>query len=89
MWHAEPPGAAAGLAWQHEQSPKEACMARVLIRCRFTGHYLFANQDAAAPGEVTGGRIFCPYCATEHAWDCSDARLDAGQRRDPATRQAS
>jgi hypothetical protein len=63
-------------------------MARVVIRCRFTGHFLLTGIEAAVPGEVMGGRMFCPYCAAEHAWDCTDARLDLPRPHQPVARQA-
>ncbi|MCX7310883.1 MAG: hypothetical protein WCG92_18660 [Hyphomicrobiales bacterium] len=64
-------------------------MARIGIRCQHTGNYVFTGFDTnSAP--ATGGRIFCPYCVTEHVWTATEARLDKPDRRSkPQVRQAS
>ena len=51
-------------------------MARIVIRCQYTGHYVFTGFDTQASPAVTGGRIFCPYCVAEHVWRSTEARLD-------------
>ena len=63
-------------------------MAKIVIRCQYTGHYVFTGLDArTAP--VAGGRIYCPYCATEHTWVAAEARVDETRREKPLVRQAS
>ena len=71
-------------------------MARTVIRCRYTGHYMIGNQDAGASIEMFSGRIFCPYCSTEHVWSSvetstneSDAQRHSAARRRTLVRQAS
>jgi hypothetical protein len=67
-------------------------MARIVIRCQYTGHYVFTGFDTQASPAVTGGRIFCPYCVAEHVWSSAEARLDEPQRerrQKPQVRQAS
>ena len=63
-------------------------MARIVIRCQYTGHYIFTGFDTKTAPE-SGGRIFCPYCAAEHVWVGSEARLDETQRPKPRVSQAS
>ena len=43
-------------------------MARIVIRCQYTGHYVFTGFDTQTAPAVAGGRIFCPYCVAEHVW---------------------
>jgi len=67
-------------------------MARIVIRCQYTGHYVFTGFDSQTSPAVTGGRIFCPYCVTEHVWSSIEARVDDRERQrrqKPLVRQAS
>jgi hypothetical protein len=67
-------------------------MARIVIRCQYTGHYVFTGFDTQSQPPVAGGRIFCPYCVAEHVWSANEVRLDnrAGERKQkPLVRQAS
>jgi hypothetical protein len=69
------------------QMAEEAVMAKIIIRCQYTGHYVFTGIDTKRTQPVSGGRIFCPYCAADHVWSCSDARaIDAAKK--PVVRQA-
>jgi len=65
-------------------------MARIIIRCQYTGHYVFTGIDTVTSPAVTGGRTFCPYCVAEHQWSSTEARIDPHDDR-PRTlvRQAS
>ena len=65
-------------------------MARIVIRCQYTGHYVFTGFDTQTVPPVAGGRIFCPYCVAEHVWNATEVRLDEHDRRQkPLVRQAS
>lgn len=67
-------------------------MARIVIRCQYTGHYVFTGFDTRTSPAVAGGRIFCPYCVAEHVWSGNEARLDdrdRERRQKPLVRQAS
>ena len=65
-------------------------MARTVIRCRYTGHYIISSHDASAAPGLPSGRIFCPYCVAEHVWSAAEVRLDERERRQkPLVRQAS
>ena len=67
-------------------------MARIVVRCQYTGNYVFTGFDTHAQPPVPGGRIFCPYCAAEHVWSATAARLDdrnPDRRHKPQVRQAS
>ena len=55
-------------------------MARIVIRCQYTGHYVFTGFDTQTSPAVAGGRIFCPYCVAEHVWSSTEARLDDRER---------
>jgi hypothetical protein len=65
-------------------------MARIVIRCQYTGHYVFTGLDTQNSPTIGGGRIFCPYCVAEHVWNATEVRLDEHERRQkPLVRQAS
>ena len=67
-------------------------MARIVIRCQYTGHYVFTGFDTQTSQPMAGGRIFCPYCVAEHVWSSTEARLDerpSERRQKPLVRQAS
>ena len=55
-------------------------MARVVTRCRLSGHYLFmgldVSREAFANFREPFARQFCPYCACEHAWYKSDSKFE-------------
>jgi uncharacterized Zn finger protein (UPF0148 family) len=75
---------------------QESDMARIVIRCRYTGHYIISSHDAGASTEMFTGRIFCPYCTAEHVWSSTEAPAGEGDpqrhpaaRRRPLVRQAS
>lgn len=63
-------------------------MARIVIRCQYTGHYVFTNLDSDRNPTIAGGHIFCPYCAADHVWVSSEARVDEARSK-PLVRQAS
>ena len=65
-------------------------MARIVIRCQYTGHYVFTGIDTTTSPSITGGRTFCPYCVAEHEWSGGEARLDShDDHSKPLVRQAS
>ena len=65
-------------------------MARIVIRCQYTGHYVFTGFDTRTSPALGDGRIFCPYCIAEHVWSCNDAQLNEHDARPkPLVRQAS
>jgi hypothetical protein len=66
----------------------EAAMARIVVRCQYTGHYIFTGIDTSQAPIVVGGRIYCPYCAADHVWTSFEARLDQ-PASGPLVRQAS
>src|SRR5258708_17401379 len=75
---------------------QESVMARIVIRCRYTGHYIISSHDAGVSTDMFSGRIFCPYCSAEHVWssvdtsaDESDAQPHSAARRRTLVRQAS
>ena len=64
-------------------------MARIIVRCQYTGHYVFTGVDTEKAPAIVGGRIYCPYCATDHVWSCRDVRAENDRRSKPLVRQAS
>lgn len=70
-------------------------MARTIIRCRYTGHYMISSHEAGASTEIFSGRIFCPYCNAEHVWSSAeetggnDSEQHSAARRKTQVRQAS
>lgn len=66
-------------------------MARIVVRCQYTGHYIFTGLESRHDAVIVGGRIYCPYCAADHVWTCGEAQFDDVIRptRKPLVRQAS
>ena len=69
-------------------------MARVITRCRLTGHYMFMGMDADPKEFVRAfgpfARKFCPFCACEHLWHKEEAKfLTAKPVAGPRIQQAS
>ena len=71
-------------------------MARTVIRCSYSGHYIISSHDYGSSTEMFKGRVFCPYCTAEHVWNSteaaaneSDAQRHSAARRKPLVRQAS
>ena len=68
-------------------------MARIVVRCQYTGHYMFTGLDSSHVRYAQGGRVFCPYCAADHVWSSNEARVDEPRARNqskkkPLVRQA-
>jgi hypothetical protein len=65
-------------------------VARIIIRCQHTGHYVFTGIETQPDSVIVGGRLYCPYCETEHVWTCQEARYQqaAGAPNKPVVRQA-
>ena len=43
-------------------------MARIVVKCRYSGNYILTGirtENALVP---VGGRVICPYCSVEHVW---------------------
>jgi len=67
---------------------QETDMARIAIRCRYTGHFIISNPDAGASTDMFSGRIFCPYCTAEHVWSSTESSAsDSSTQRHPAARR--
>ena len=66
-------------------------MARIIIKCRYTGHYVFTGIDTEKAPLIRSGRVSCPYCVAEHVWTADDAHLDESKKNamKPIVRQAS
>lgn len=66
-------------------------MARIVVRCQYTGHYIFTGIETRPDAVIVGGRIYCPYCAADHVWTCNEVRFDQANpsARKPLVRQAS
>jgi hypothetical protein len=66
-------------------------MARIVIRCQYTGHYVFTGIETRPDAVIVGGSIYCPYCAADHVWTCNEARFDpmSQHHNKPLVRQAS
>jgi hypothetical protein len=68
---------------------QECSMAKVVVQCQYTGHYIFTGVDAQSASIIAGGHVHCPYCETDHVWTYSDTRPDRSDRQKPLVRQAS
>jgi hypothetical protein len=64
-------------------------MARIVVQCQYTGHYMLTGFDTNSSPMIAGGRIRCPYCEVDHMWNSSEVRADQGERPKPLVRQAS
>ena len=64
-------------------------MARIVVRCQYTGHYMFTGFDTKTSRLIAGGRIHCPYCDADHIWTSAEIQPDEGERSRPLVRQAS
>lgn len=67
-------------------------MARIVIRCPYTGHYVFTGFDTLTSPTVASEHVFCPYCVSEHVWNRAEVRLDereSERQRKPLVRQAA
>ena len=63
-------------------------MARTVIRCRYTGHYIISNHNAGATTDMFSGRIFCPYCIAEHVWSSAGtSNSGSGDEPPPSARR--
>ena len=52
-------------------------MARIVVQCQYTRHYILTNVDTRSATIVAGGPIRCPYCDAEHVWTCDSRRNEA------------
>jgi hypothetical protein len=64
-------------------------MARIVVQCQYTGHYMLTGFDTNSSPAIAGGRIRCPYCDVDHVWSSSEVRPPASERSKPSVRQAS
>jgi hypothetical protein len=66
-------------------------VARIVIRCLHTGHYVVTGIETLPDEVIVGGRLYCPYCAAEHVWTCEEARHQQTGHppNKPLVRQAS
>jgi hypothetical protein len=51
-------------------------MARIIVRCKYTGHYVLTPMDTERSPAIVGGWVLCPYCRTEHVWAVEEVRID-------------
>jgi predicted RNA-binding Zn-ribbon protein involved in translation (DUF1610 family) len=56
-------------------------MARIIVRCKYTGHYVFTAIDTERSPVIAGGCVSCPYCGTEHIWTAQESRVDYSQKK--------
>ena len=43
-------------------------MARIVIRCEYSGNYVLSGFDTQTLQSAVSRKIFCPYCDAEHTW---------------------
>ena len=55
-------------------------MARIIVKCKYTGHYVFTAVDTEDAPAIAGGCMVCPYCGTEHVWTIEPTRIDDSHR---------
>jgi hypothetical protein len=70
-------------------------MARIVIRCEYSGNYVLSGFDTQTLQSAVSRKIFCPYCDAEHTWAdqaWSAVKTQSSEkagRRKPLVRQAS
>jgi hypothetical protein len=62
---------------------EELLMARIIVRCKNTGHYLFTAVDTDSAPTIAGGCVLCPFCRTEHVWTIEPAGGNDKQKNAP------
>ena len=66
-------------------------MARIVIKCKYTGHYVITPIDTDSSPTIVAGCVPCPYCRIEHVRTVENARINEWQKKAPKliVRQAS
>jgi hypothetical protein len=70
---------------------QECAMARVVVKCRYTGNYILTGVQSDATPILVGGRVRCPYCSVDHVWiaaETDNSRTDPKSTK-PIVRLAS
>jgi hypothetical protein len=86
---------AASFRWidgRREGDFEEVSMARIIVRCQYTGHYIFTGVDTERSPDIIGGSVMCPYCVAEHVWLAIETRRNDARKRKrpkPIVRHAS
>jgi hypothetical protein len=52
---------------------EEFFMARIIVHCKNTGHYLFTAINTDRVPTISGGCVLCPFCRAEHVWTIEPA----------------
>jgi hypothetical protein len=64
-------------------------MGVIIVTCPVTGREIESgieiDRDSFARISSTVGRVWCPYCKTEHEWRAQDARIRDGESDDGAS----
>src|SRR5689334_12430134 len=60
---------------------EEPTMARIVVQCQYTRHYILTNVETRSAAIVAGGPIRCPYCDADHVWTCDSRRDEAAANR--------
>ena len=72
-----------------EEDFEEVAMARIIVRCIYTGHYVFTTIDTQTSPTIVAGCVSCPYCGTDHVWTVDQTHIDDLQKKAMIVRQAS
>jgi hypothetical protein len=66
-------------------------MARIVLKCRYSGNYVLTGLRTETTAAMVGGRVSCPYCSAEHVWIASDGDAAQAQQKPkkPIVRLAS
>ena len=69
-------------------------MARIVIRCEYSGNYVLSDFDTQTMHSALGRKIFCPYCVAEHTladqtFSAIEVRNEKPGRPKPLVRRAS
>ena len=56
-------------------------MARVIVKCKYSGHYVFTTIDTQTSPAVVAGCVACPYCGTDHIWTVDQPHVENSQKK--------
>jgi hypothetical protein len=78
------------LVW-HEVTDRKCPMARIVLKCRYSGNYVLTGLRTENTPLMVGGRVTCPYCSAEHVWIANETENGQENRKPtkPVVRLAS
>lgn len=60
-----------------EVDDRTRVMARIVVKCRYSGNYILTGIQTNNALIPVGGRVICPYCSVEHVWVAAETQNTA------------